>query len=73
MELHPFSPERRIGHVYQVEGSFADVALVAANKLPRAHFGEYLGRGEVGEFVVVDVGGVAAFGRLLRVGAALDS
>lgn len=71
MELHPFSPERRIGHVYQVEGSFADVALVAANKLPRAHFGEYLGRGEVGEFVVVDVGGVAAFGRLLRVGAAL--
>ncbi|MDI9892814.1 ATP-binding protein [Microbacterium sp. IEGM 1404] len=71
MELHPFSPERRIGHVYQVEGSFADVALIAANKLPRAHFGEYLGRGEVGEFVVVDVGGVATFGRLLRVGTAL--
>jgi hypothetical protein len=71
MELHPFSPERRIGHVYQVEGSFADVALIAANKLPRSHFGEYLGRGEVGEFVVVDVGGVATFGRLLRVGTAL--
>lgn len=71
MKLHPFSPERRIGHVYQVEGSFADVALIAANKLPRAHFGEYLGRGEVGEFVVVDVGGVATFGRLLRVGTAL--
>lgn len=71
MELHPFSPERRIGHIYQVEGSFADVALIAANKLPRAHFGEYLGRGEVGEFVVVDVGGVATFGRLLRVGTAL--
>lgn len=71
MKLHPFSPERRIGHVYQVEGSFADVALIAANKLPRAHFGEYLGRGEVGEFVVVDVGGVATFGCLLRVGTAL--
>ena len=71
MKLHPFSPERRIGYVYQVEGSFADVALIAANKLPRAHFGEYLGRGEVGEFVVVDVGGVATFGRLLRVGTAL--
>lgn len=70
MQLHPFSPERRIGHIFQVEGSFADVALAAANKLPRSHFGEYLGRGEVGEFVVVDVGGVATFGRLLRVGTA---
>lgn len=69
MDVHPFSPERRLGHVYQVEGSFADVTLTAANKLPRAHFGEYLGRGEVGEFVAIDVGGLAIFGRLLRVGA----
>lgn len=68
MEAHPLAPERHIGHVYQVEGSFADVSFSAANKLPRSHFGEYLGRGEVGEFVVIDVGGVAAFGRLLRVG-----
>lgn len=68
MDVHPFSPERRIGHVFQVEGSFVDVTLSAANKLPRAHFGEYLGRGEVGEFVVIDVGGVATFGRLLRIG-----
>lgn len=68
MDAHPFSPERHIGHVYQVEGSFADVAFSAANKLPRAHFGEYLGRGEVGEFVVIDMGGIAIFGRLLRVG-----
>ena len=68
MDAHPFSPERRIGHVYQVEGSFADVAFTAANRLPRTHFGEYLGRGEVGEFVVIDVGGIATFGRLLRVG-----
>lgn len=68
MQTHPFSAERRIGHIFQVEGSFADVAFTAANKLPRSHFGEYLGRGEVGEFVLIDVGGVAAFGRLLRVG-----
>lgn len=73
MKLHPFSPERRLGHIYQVEGSFADVSFTAANKLPRAHFGEYLGRGEVGEFVVIDVGGVAAFGRLLRVGTPASS
>jgi len=68
MNTHPFGPERRIGHIFQVEGSFADVAFTAANKLPRTHFGEYLGRGEVGEFVVIDVGGIAIFGRILRVG-----
>lgn len=68
MKVHPFSPERRIGHIYHVEGSYADIAFSAANKLPRSHFGEYLGRGEVGEFVVIDVGGIATFGRLLRVG-----
>ena len=73
MKLHPFTPERHIGVVYQVEGLFADVTFSAATKLPRSHFGERLGRGEVGEFVVIDVGGTAAFGRLLRVGAATNS
>ena len=68
MDTHPLSPERRIGHVYQVEGSFVDVMFSAANKLPKSHYGERLGRGEVGEFVVIDVGDVAVFGRLLRVG-----
>lgn len=69
MKLHPFTPERQIGVIYQVEGSFADVTFSAATKLPRSHYGEYLGRGEVGEFVLIDVGGTAAFGRLLRVGS----
>jgi DNA helicase HerA-like ATPase len=73
MELHPFSPERRLGHVYQIEGSFADVTFDAGNKLPQTLFGEYLGRGEVGEFVVIDVGGLAAFGRILRVGTPTSS
>jgi hypothetical protein len=68
VKLHPFAPERQIGVVYQIEGSFADVTFIAATRLPKSHFGEYLGRGEVGEFVVVDVGGSGAFGRLLRVG-----
>ncbi|MCR6494504.1 ATP-binding protein [Cellulomonas sp. P24] len=58
-----------IGVVFQIEGSYADVSFVAATRLPKSHFGEYLGRGEVGEFVLIDVGGSAAFGRLLRVGA----
>ena len=73
MRLHPFTPERQIGVVQQVEGLFADVTFSAATKLPRAHFGERLARGEVGEFVVIDVGGAAAFGRLLRVGAMTNS
>lgn len=68
MEAHPFSPDRQIGRVHQVDGSFVDVALAAANQLPRAHYGQKFGRGEVGEFVVIDVGGVAVFGRMLRVG-----
>jgi DNA helicase HerA-like ATPase len=68
VRLHPFTPERQIGVVYQIEGSFAEVAFIAATRLPKSHFGEYLGRGEVGELVVIDVGGSAAFGRLLRVG-----
>jgi hypothetical protein len=54
VKTHPFTPERRIGSIYSIDGSFADVAFTAANKLPRAHFGEHLGRGEVGEFVLVD-------------------
>lgn len=73
MRHHPFTPERHIGVVQQVEGLFADVTFSGAARLPRAHFGERLGRGEVGEFVVVDVGGTAAFGRLLRVGATTNN
>jgi hypothetical protein len=73
VKLHPFTPERLLGVIYQVEGSSADVSFSAAAKLPRGHFGEYLGRGEVGEFVVIDVGGAAAFGRLLRVGSTTSS
>lgn len=73
MKVHPFTPERQIGVVYQVEGLFADVTFNAATKLPRSHFGERLGRGEVGEFVVIDVGGTAAFGRLLRVSASTNN
>ncbi|MHA7648753.1 ATP-binding protein [Mycobacterium sp. ML4] len=73
MKLHPFAPERQIGAIFQVEGSFADVTFSAAAKLPRSHYGEYLGRGEVGEFVVVDVGGAGVFGRLMRVGSATDN
>ena len=69
MKAHPFSTERRLGTVFAIDGSYADVALAAANKLPGVHLGEHLGRGEIGQFVLVDVGGVAVFGRILKVSA----
>lgn len=68
LEVHPFAPERQVGTVYEAEGSYVGIAFTDASKLPKALFGEYIGRGEVGEFLVVDVGGVAAFGRVLKVG-----
>lgn len=73
MNLHPFPPERKVGVIYQVDGSVAEVTLFSATKLPRTHFGEYLGRGEVGEFLIVDVGGIGVFGRLVSVSASKSS
>lgn len=66
--MHPFSPERRVGTVYEVEGSRVGVTFDDASRLPRSLYGEYAGRGEVGEFLLVDVGGVGAFGRVVRIG-----
>ncbi|NIL88101.1 hypothetical protein RhoFasSB10_00379 [Rhodococcus fascians] len=73
LKQHPFSPDRQIGVVFAVEGSFADVTFDAAALLPRNHFGEHLGRGEVGEFVIVDVSGTAIFGRVLSVGTRIEN
>ncbi|WP_418276410.1 ATP-binding protein [Isoptericola jiangsuensis] len=67
LDLHPFTPERLVGTVFEVEGSYVGVAFADASKLPRSLFGEYVGRGEVGEFLIVDVGGVGAFGRVVSV------
>lgn len=71
MKIHPFAPERQVGVVYEVEGSFLSVAFSEAGRLPKSYFGESLGRGEVGQFLVVDVGGIGAFGRVLKVGTPL--
>lgn len=71
LKLNPFTPDRQVGTVFQVDGSNVDVAFTAANRLPKMTFGESVGRGEVGEFLVVDVGGQGAFGRVLSVGTSL--
>lgn len=67
LDLHPFVPERQVGTVYEVEGAYIGVAFADASKLPRSLFGETVARGEVGEFLLVDVSGVGAFGRVVSV------
>jgi DNA helicase HerA-like ATPase len=65
--LHLFSQDRHIGTVIRVEGSFITVELPSARDLPGTHFGQRLGQGEVGEFLVVETGGRGVFGRLIEV------
>lgn len=67
MGLHMFGQDRFAGEISKVEGSFVDVSLPEAHNLPGAHFGQRMGFGEVGEFLVVEVGGYGVFGRLIEV------
>lgn len=73
MKVHPFAPERQVGVVFEVDGTSVGVAFSEAQRLPRPYFGESVGRGEVGQFLIVDVGGIGAFGRVLKVGTALNA
>lgn len=67
MKHHLFGEERFAGTVTGVEGSFVTVALPAAGGLARSMLGQRLGKGEVGEFLIVEVGGLGIFGRLIDV------
>jgi energy-coupling factor transporter ATP-binding protein EcfA2 len=62
--LHPFAAERYVGSVYRVEAGCVEVTLPSAAKRARAHYGERLARGEVGEFLVVDIGNLGLVGRI---------
>ena len=64
---HPFSPERYVGSVYRVDAGSVDITLPSAGRRALTHHGERLSRGEVGEFLVIDVGGLGIFGRLSEV------
>lgn len=61
---HPFDEERLVGFVYRVEPTAVEVTLPHAGRRPKTFHGLRLARGEVGEFVVVDVGGQGLFGRV---------
>lgn len=62
--LSPFSPERLVGSVYRVESGCVEVTLPAAGRRAASHHGHRLGRGEVGEFLVLDIGGLGLVGRI---------
>ena len=62
----PYTDDRLIGTVHQVDGAAATLSLPRARHLPGSSDGERLGLGEVGEFVIVDVGGDGVFARILE-------
>jgi len=65
--LHPFTPEREVGSVYRVEAGSVETTLPRAASRPQSRLGQRVGRGEVGEFLVIDVGGFAIVGRISEV------
>lgn len=56
-----------MGAVHRVDGTSVDITLPRSASTVSSAFGERIPLGEIGEFVVVDVGGVGIFGRLLEV------
>lgn len=64
---HPFGAERLMGAVHAVDGSSARVTLPRAADHVAHAYGERLALGAIGEFVVIDIGGMGVFGRLLEV------
>lgn len=68
LPIYPFDPERCIGTIAEVSPSSAKANLPnAASPEGRWHYGHRLGAGEVGEFVFVDCGAIAVFGRVIHV------
>jgi uncharacterized protein len=65
--LHPFTPEREVGSVYRVEAGSVETTLPRAAGRPQSRLGQRVGRGEVSEFLVIDVGGIGIVGRISEV------
>lgn len=63
----PFTRERLMGTVHQIDGTMIEVLLPYAATPVGSAFGERLPLGSIGEFIVVDVGDLAVVGRLLEI------
>ena len=68
LPIYPFESQRRIGSVCEVGPSYVKSNLPKAG-LPfgQTYHGEYVGGGEVSEFVVIECGPFGVFGRITRV------
>lgn len=65
---YPFDPELLVGTVTEVGPTSAKVNLPhAASPEAQWHHGQRQGRGEVGDFVVIEVGDSAVFGRIVTI------
>jgi DNA helicase HerA-like ATPase len=64
---HPFVAERLMGVVHQIDGTSIEITLPRAASTVSSAFGERIALGEIGEFVVIDIGGLGIFGRLLEI------
>jgi hypothetical protein len=68
LPLYPFDPQLCIGTVSEVGPTFAKGNLPnAADPEAQWHHGHRQGRGEVGDFVLIEVGGCAIFGRIVNI------
>lgn len=63
----PYTDDRLMGSVHRVDGNSITMSLPRARGLPGISYGARLGLGEVGEFVVVDIGGEGILARILEV------
>lgn len=65
--LSPFSPERRVGAVHRVESVHVEITLPRATDPAATLYGSRVPRGEVGEYVLIDIGARGVFGRITEV------
>src|SRR6476661_8265972 len=68
LPFYPFDPQLSIGTVIEVGPAYVKANLPqAAGSEASFHHGHRQGRGEVGDFVLIEVGGLAIFGRIVNV------
>ncbi len=68
LPLYPFDPQLLIGTVTEVGPTSAKTNLPhAASPEAQWHHGQRQGRGEIGDFVVIEVGDSAVFGRIVGI------